>query len=501
MRIDWSKVSWRRWRGVADVLGAALCGAVPALGMLAWDLPGALPGDMLSWCYLALLASFVFITASGICGEGAALPKYVFALSEIATALLVPPWFADAALLFIYIPLFLLLILVLRWRGARIAALPLSLMLTLVLAQEEPAAPEPFPEASFLPTTLLAKNPGARILAAGDDLPVEWWRDLEYVSAVDRADAAFARDAKRSCGKYDLAVAGTVERDDVFRRELYRLLAGALAPDGVLILPVSETALLPRGEWRFSALPGAERMWVAAGRGTAPEVDPEVLDRRLQSFYGDDTGDSRPLLPGAFAALYRSEDAAIAFQPPPERRSVPRAWYWWMSGLAALWLLSRLCFCRNERLAAAMTSGENTASLVLYTLAIVPLWSAAEVYIALPPHLVAAGAGLALLPVKLGMARRRTALLIGTLAGVLPLVPWVQWHYVPICSWCFWMLSAAVVTTGLLGDFPRMTWRGAVFGAIFGAGAWILFSGCGPAALPAALISAAILRIGALVRG
>ena len=487
------------WRSCADVLCAALCGAFAALGILSLGSPEAVVADWLSAVSAVLTALFILITAAGIRETGAKLPASVFALTLAVVASCCPPQLVQAAALALYIPLFAMLVLVVNWRGARLAALPLSLIFGWCLGDMEESA-EIFPEASYLPASLMTEHRGGRMLTAGEGLPIDWWRELGYISVVDHiGSAADARRLRRSCGGYDVAVADVAERDPAFQRELYRLLCDRLDKGGVFIFPAAHAGALPEGDWRMVRLPGSDGTWLAAGNGFAPESDPEALDRRLQDFCRDEPPSSRLLLPGAFAALYLPEAPAelptvgAAAEPRPLRLLWP-----WAVGALAAWLLLRAVGCRRENLATAASSGENLAAMTLYTLAMLPVWRRDCLYTGIPPQVLAAGVGLLLLPLGRGGNWRRIAGC--ALIGLLPLFPFARAIFVPQLCWFFWMLSGSSAMTSLLRGAPLPTWIGAAGGALAGAGAYLLLAGCGAAAFPAALVLSALLRVGILFR-
>lgn len=487
------------WRNAADGVCAALCGVFSALGMLSFDSPDAVIADWFSIASAVMLLLFILISASGMFRGPRRLPKYLFALAQIATAACFPPWLVQAAMLVLYIPLFAMLVLAVDWRGARLAALPLSLVFAWCLTGAESDTPEAFPEASFLPTALLAERPGVRMLAVGDELPVDWWRGLCHISAVDSLDtAASARGLARGRGGYDLAVSGGAAGNEVFRRELYRLLVRRLEKRGVLVLPATDISLLPRGDWRFVRLPGAGGAWLAAGDGFSPETDPEVLDRRLQCFYKDEPESEHLLLPGAFAALYPPEPLAGSCVAPVADKVRPRNW-WWIAVGFVLWGLSRLWGCRGERIAAAVASGENLAAMTLYTLAVLPLWSSGEVYTGIPPRLLAAGAGVLLLPLGNRTARRQL-IFVGAAIGLLPLCSIGRMWFVPQACWLLWMLSGGLTVSWLLDEEPVTIWIGAAGGILAGVALYLLLRWSFPMAFPAALTVSALLRIGILLR-
>lgn len=492
------------WRRSAETVAALLCGAFSALGLRGFDSPADIFSDGYSVFGFAMAVLFTLIVASGISTAGCSRwPRYVFSLSLMATAISVPEYDVLIAILFLYIPLFLLLVFCVRWRGARLAALPLSLVLAWNLSADGwDADREPFPEASYLPTSLLAERPGARMLVRGEGLPAEWWRQLGYVSAVDEiATAASARKLRGGSAEYDVAVVDETARGDGPRRELYRLVCSKLKKSGVLVVPAAEIDLLPHGDWRFAKLPGSEGTWLAGGDGFVPVTDPEMLDGRLQEFCRDEPEASRLLLAGAYAALYPREETVEIKEPVASSPVRSRHGLWpWAIGAIALWGLFRLWGCRKEHVAAAVASAENMAAMTLYTLAAFSLWGPVELYTGMPSRILVCGAGVLLLPLGSRPVPRRLLILCCALVGILPLCfAETSVLLLPLC-WSAWMLSGAFVMNWLLEDGPAMIWIGAGCGVAAGVAIGVLLLPCGAAAFPAALAVSLVLRSVILLR-
>ena len=490
---------------VIDTFCSALCGVFVTLGIFSFSTPAAVLENWISLASAAAVFLFLLVAAAGIFQQPSSTPKYAFALAQIITVLWCPPWCVPVAMLMFYIPLFALLVLRAQWRGARFAVLPLSMIFAWGTTSEY-REEKRLPEASYLPVSLLPEHRGARILGFGSDIPENWWKALPYISMVDCADSpGKVRKMDRRGEHYDLAVAAGVGSSGRrgFRRELYRWMSGRLAPAGILVIPSSEVDLLPAAKWRFAPLPGGGGSWLAARDGMPPSVNPELMDRRLQDFLRDEPMESRLLLPGVLPALYPAPDSEEIFislpSAPVEKRSWREMWPWW-SGACLLWLLLRLTGCRRERAAVTAAGCENLASMTLYTLASIPLWEAGELFTGISPRMLAAGIGLLLLPTAVGTQWRRWIVLSGIPVALLPLLPSLSWFFLPACCWCFWMLTGSVTLHGLLEDDRRGAFRGSVSGVAAGVVLFLLLQHSGIEVFPAAAVTAAMLRLGVLLR-
>lgn len=476
MRIgDDIKLKIRVWLAKsADVSSAALCGCFVAAGLLSFadnGFPLRDGGDVIR---VLLLAGFTLAVVCGIYRRPRLMTKAVFALFLAGTALLCPPpraWEIQIVLCPIMFPL---LVFGARWSGARFAVLPLVLIAAFKMSEPRASLPqgEDPPISLYLPATLAHEEPGDLLLIFGKAAPEGeallrsipfrrgWLRvnspQVTHGLRVEREDAP----------RFNIAVAGRSElfAGTVVRKGVYRWLIGRLEPDGVLIMPVAETELLPPGDWNFSVLPGGDGKWTAARRGSAVCVDPATLDARIGKFSSPELP---PVLPaGAFEAMY-PPPPEVEVTPPP--RGFLGAVNWFrIAAAVVLWAVLRLLLCRRAHMSTAAAAAETAAAMVLYSLAILPMWSGHMMDTGISPFALFAGVGLLLLPRPFAIVRNGMRILTEAAVGVLPWLPGCSWCWLPLVSWFSWFLSGSAVFTGLRAENRRSTLYGALVGAAAG---------------------------------
>jgi len=488
-------------RGVNAVF-AALCGAAVALGMLTFPDPLELCARGDGIVFLLALVLFLLVTASGIFEQTARAPKALFIAGQIVTVLLCAYEETSSLLFLLYPPLTLLLILGARIRGARFAVLPLTVMVVfgfgVAPGRHSPSKqynPD-FPESLYLPTSLMMERADGRILAASGQLDTDIWRELPYVAEIDQLWVRHTVDAPRLSvfaaarrllihgvspdvdmvtGEYDIVVArfpgifNMIIGHFSLRRGYYRYLVRHLRSDGVLVLASGQQRYLPPGDWRFAALPGGKGLWFAARRGSAPNVDPEYLDRHLQTLSAGVSPDDRILLPGAFAAMYQLPEFTATAVPPPAAPPPCRGRWFWLAGAVVLWFAVRLPLCRKAATGVAVTAAETVAAMVLFTCLAVPVWCENTVGTVVPASGLCAGVGLLLLPFRDSVRRRRCWLIAGVCFGMLSVSPWGGlWFWLIPFGWLVWFLGGAAVFSELRNEDHRAAFRGAAAGAAAG---------------------------------
>ena len=474
MRIGDINLELRIWLAKsAEASSAALCGSFVAAGLLSlasndFRLDG---GGVIG---VLLLTVFTLTVVCGIYRRPRLMAKAMFALFLAGTALLCPPPQAWKILVVLCPILFPLLIFGARWKGARFAALPLVLIAAFKIS--EPRAPlspgENPPISLYLPATLAHETPGDLLLFFGEADP-EGEALLKAIPLRDgwlRIDSPQVthglRIMQNDAPRFKIAIAGRSERLSgvQLRKGVYRWLIGRLEPDGVLIMPVAETELLPPGDWKYSVLPGGDGKWAAARRGDAVRVDPETLEARINEFSSPEVP---PVLPtGAFEAIY-PPPPKVEIKIPPCKTS--EAVYWLrLAVAAAVWAVLRLLFCRRAHMGTAAAAAETTAAMVLYSLAILPKWSANMMDTGLSPFALFAGVGMLLLPRPFAVVRNGMRILTEAAVGVLPWMPGCSWCWLPLVSWFSWFLSGSAVFTGLRAENRRSTLYGALFGVAVG---------------------------------
>ena len=503
----------RRLLGAADACGALLCGVVAVLAMRSFDDPAEICASWNDFVRAAALALFWLVAAAGIFARPARAAKVLFIAGQIVAAFLPAACLdADAWLLYLELPLLALLIFGARWRGARFAVLPVTILIAFTLTAPPAGVDTPdFPESLYLPASLMAELPNVRILAAGDELEADFWRDLPYVSRVEQVlpPGAGATEAPRrpvgvvggvrrvalwvqrflprllfygawpGCGgadgEYDIAVAGFFDgtEGEGGRRGFFRYLVRRLTAGGVLVLPLDHTRLLPQDDWHFAVLPGGGGKWIAARRGSPPATDPELLDRRLLELCGTPDPEDGLLLPGAFAAMYSPVPPACSEVLPPSVPAAPLRGQWlWLGGVLALWFLLRLPLCRKAAMGTAVASAETAVAMALYTYLAAPVWCENMIGTVVPVSALCSGAGLLLLSLPCSVWRRRWRLLAGMFFGISALFLSVTYRFwlLPL-GWVLWFTGGAAVFAGLRREDHRAAFCGAAAGAAAG---WVL---------------------------
>ena len=496
------KVSKLRIWGIkaAEVCCASLCGVLVSLGLLAFAENGVDFLDRGNIVRGVLFAAFALISMFGIYGRPRLMPKAFFALSQMAAAFLLPAdrYSLGALLVLSYPALLILLLFGVRWKGARLAAVPLTLMLAFGMPSHRATKPlRGIPESVYLPASLASERPGGWILVFGDSVPEDILDTLAHRDGWLQMDSPkialdFFLKWKRGM-RIEVAIAGDVGRftGAVLRRGVYDWLVGKLAPDGVLVMPLDETTLLPPGDWHFAMLPGGWNEWVASRRGGAVCVDPDALDERLRDFSRDM---EQPVLPdGAISAMYPPAVERAA-APPRQLRVWGNSWQWGaLSMAAAAWLLFRLLFCRRAYMGTAAAAAETAAAMTLYSLAMLPKWSSFMLDTGVMPTALFAGVGLLLLPRPFAAVRGGVRKLMQLGIGILPWLPGCgNFCWLPLVCWFFWFLAGAAVFTGLRAEDRRAALIGAVCGAVAGAAVQLLI-GSGGTCLP--LCAAVLLMI------
>ncbi|MBP5530491.1 MAG: hypothetical protein J6Y54_00480 [Lentisphaeria bacterium] len=459
----------------ADIAGAVFCGVFAAAGALSlaafWTFP-----DRGGIIRALLLASFALIAICGIFGRPRLMPKACFSLSLTVTALVCPPFLADAVQIVLCPLMVLTLLFGARWRGARLAIFPLILLVGFAIFRAELPATrgEKIPLSLYLPSSLLHERSGGVMLIFDDPDPEadELLACISFRSGwlrmnFPRVTLGFEVTKKES-GKFRIAIAGRSSRlgGVPSRKYLYRWLTGKLEADGVLILPVDETAELPPGDWRMAVLSGGGGRWAAARRGRDVCVDPGVLDDRIKEF---SSSEHSVLSAGAFSAMYL---------PPPERGvTIPErrspwfadAWRWaLLAAVARAWIALRLMFCRLVKICTAAAAAETAAAMVLYTLAIFPKWSECMMDTGISPFALFAGVGLLLLPRPFSAVRNGMRIMAEAAVGILPWLPGCSWCWLPLISWFCWFFAGSAVFTGIRHDDRRAALFGALTGVALG---------------------------------
>jgi len=369
-----------------------------------------------------------------------------------------------------------------RWKGARFAALALTFMLACGMSSRTSleAQGEKPPESLYLPASLATERPGGFIMVFGDSSADELLKNMAYRSGWVNVGFAELKTGlnllRRENASYTIIIAGRSARFGgvPLRKWVYRYLVGRLEPDGVLVMPADETALLPPGDWRFSVMPGGDGRWVAARRGVEPCVSPEVLDERIWEF--SSSAEDQVLPRGAFSAMYRP--VAPREVVPPQAEEAPRftapRWYW-LAGVAAAWLILRLLLCRKACVGTAAAALETTAAMTLYSLAMFPKWGGVMMDTGITPFVLFAGIGMLLFPRLRSASRSKMRILTHAAIGLLPWAPGCSWCWLPLFCWFNWFLAGSAVFTGQRIENRRAALLGAVFGvAAGGALFWVL---------------------------
>lgn len=474
------------WGKAVGMCCASLCGISVSLGLLSFAENGVDFHDRGNAVRMVLLAAFALISVFGIYGRPRLLPKAVFALSQAATAFLLPPnWYVLWFLQLVLYPLQLMLLLFgARWKGARLAALVLTLMLAFGTPSHRMPSPyHGIPRPLYLPASLASEHPGGWILVFGDPVSDEILdnlahRDgwLQISSPKISLEPFFKWDRDM---RIEVAIAGDGDRyrGAVLRKGVYRWLVGRLAPGGVLVMPLDETQLLPPGDWHFSVLPGSCDAWVAARRGNAVIADPETLDERMQSF---SRRSGQPVLPaGAVSAMYFPAAERTAVSPPPVR-VWGLAWQWGvLAAIAAVWLLLRLLVCRRAYMGTAAAALETTAAMTLYSLAALPKWSSFMLDTGIMPTALFAGVGMLLLPRPFSAVRAGVWKLVQLTFGILPWTIASGGCWLPLASWFWWFWAGSAVFTGLRAEDRRAALIGAACGVAAGAAVYRLIGSDG----------------------
>lgn len=470
----------------ADMLCAALCGVFAALGLeslVGGDFVVRSVGDVVG---ALAVAGFLLTVVFGIYSRPRRMPKAVFALFLAVVFFVFPLRVAGGFLVLGYPLLLPLLIFGARWKGARFAALLLTFVLAFGISPRR--APvmegETPPESLYLPASLTAERPGGFMLIFGDSSADDLLSNLTYRDGWEHVPVArFSTGLKVIHGeerRFAVAIAGRTARfrGDRLRRAAYRWLVGRLNPDGVLVLPLAETTLLPPGDWRFAVLPGGGDRWVAARRGKEVCVDPEKLDERLDEF---SVACGYEVLPrGAFSAMYLPAGEVKVVPPPaeaPPAREHGGVRRWGVPALvAAAWVLLRLLLCRNARVGTLAAALETTAAMTLYSLAMLPKWESAMFDTGIQPYALFAGIGILLFPRRFWEVRSWAWKLIPAGLGVVAWLPGCNWCWLPSLSWLCWLVAGSMVFTGLRVENRRSALTGAVLGMAAGA---MIFWGIG----------------------
>ena len=462
----------RRLRAVGRTFAAMWCGFFVTSAAAALTTPSE--GGFGDICVIvsAALLIFALVTAVEICRWEEAVPRYGFAAVSAVAAWLIPAEWRIVAVWISVLPLCLWFRFGRRWFDSRLALLMLGIVAVLFM-YIEPQWDVRLPESAYLPVSLLADKPRVRMIAVGEDIPEEWWRDLGYVDFVTDApaDVAIAGNDVRTAVLSYLDKYGMISRGEPYRRGVYRHLLGRLEPDGVLVLPKRELHLLPAGDWHFAPLPGALDDWVAARRGSAPVTDPEELDKRLQAHDQDDD----PLVPaGAFAAVYYAPDVQpVNFEPQAHR--VPLGSWWRL--LAAgefLYFCVRLLLCRREKTSNFVAALENALTFTLFSLGSAQLLGEAEFTLEVPLQLMFAGFGIFLLPLRPG---KTGAAIFNNLGAAVLLVPLLFPGNAPVLWGCWFAaaLCGAVLREGLAEKGSRyLALSGTVAGLLTAVGIYAL---------------------------
>ena len=498
-----NKLKLRIWLAKsAEVSSAALCGSFVAAGLLSFASNGFFlnVGGVIS---TVLLAVFSLTVVCGIYRRPRLMTKAMFALFLAVTALLCPPLRAWEFMVVLCPILFPLLIFGARWNGARFAALPLVLIAAFKMS--EPRAKlmhgENPPVSLYLPATLAHETPGDLLLIFGEADPdgEALLRNIPFRSGRLRVNSPQVTHGLRirrdDALRFKIAIAGRSERFSgvQLRKGVYRWLIGRLDPDGVLIMPVAETGLLPPGDWKISALPGGDGRWAAARRGSVVCVDPETLEARISEFSSSEVP---PVLPvGAFEAMY-PPPPEVEIKTPPRESSGAVNWLR-LAAVAAVWAILRLLLCRRAHMGTAVAAAETAAAMVLYSLAILPKWSADMMDTGISPFALFAGVGVLLLPRPFAFVRNRMRILTEAAIGVLPWMSGCSWCWLPLISWFCWFLSGSAVFTGLRAENRRSTLYGALFGAAVG---WLLYGALGAEASMLPICVAVLLLIPSWLR-
>lgn len=462
----------------ADVLCAALCGVFAALGLESLAVSDFAVRGVADAVGAFAAAGFVLVAVFGIYGRPRRMPKAVFSLCFAVVFFVCPPRFAGTLQLLCYPLLLPLLIFGARWNGARFAVLLVTLMLAFGMSpRRAPAVQGETPPASlYLPASLTVERPGGFMMIFGDSCA-----DDLLVHMTHREGWEHVRVARFRTGlglpagegrRFAVVIAGRSARfgGSRLRRAAYRWLIAQLEPDGVLVMPLAETSLLPPGDWRFAVLPGGGR-WIAARRGNEVCVDPEKLDERIEEL---SPVRDMPIIPrGAFAAMYLPA-AECGIVPPPAETAPIRAWgtlrQWGFLAMAlAAWAILRLLLCRKARIGTLATASELTTSMTLYSLAMIPKWEAVMFDTGIQHYALLAGIGILLFPRRITAARNWAWRMIPAFLGVLPWLPGCSWCWLPALGWWGWLVAGSKVFTCLRADDRRSALIGAVLGVAAGA--------------------------------
>ena len=487
----------------AGFLCAALCGMFAALGLRTFAEPSELWGGANGMMRAAAALLFIATAAWGMSRRPAKAPLAVFGYAQFLAAFLWPESWLLPGMLAIYPLLLFLLIFCVRWRGARFAALPLTLWFAMSFAPGDPLPPSPeFPDSLYLPASLMTEHSDGRMLVVGDDIDGEMFAEFPYLERIDEFPASGVAPA---AGNFDVAVAGSFGdwSSAASRRGVYRWLASRLKPRGVLVMPRVETTLLPSGDWRFAALPSGDGEWLAVRRGAPVDVEPEHLDRHLQFLCGKFDPDDAVLLPGAFAAMFTPPPEREAIHPPRWNGLFPTSLAQWALFAAAIvaWSLLRFLLCRRERSETAVVAFEIMAAMVLYVFAAVPLWSEQELAAGIPLIVLLAGLGDVLSPYRRSVAVRRLLMGLGAAAGLCPFFFFGGWTFMPLVGGLGWLIAGRNGFSQLGTGDRRPVCFGAVAGVVAGiAVCRIAESAVGTALAPFLLPAAVLLLIPAWLR-
>lgn len=483
MRCDCGiKLRLRLWFGKGvELWCAALCGVFVSLGLLSLSECWRTVADHV--VQLSVLTVFFLTVVFGIYRRPRLMPKGVFALSQMITAFLCPAFLVVPLFVLLYPMLLLPLLLGARWRGARFAALPLTLMFALALTPSPrtppPGGGEEIPNSLYLPASLSAEERGGFMLVFGDAAADDLLADIGYRSGwllVDGPLLTHGVAAKDEEKIFEVAIAGRSSRfcGIEHRKGIFKWLLRHLKPNGVLVLPAAETLLLPPGEWCFSSLPGGGGRWVAARRGAPVCVDPEVLDARIWKFAP--SHEEQVLPRGAFSAMYRAEPEIKVALP---RKNASVRWSV-LAVIAAGWVLLRLVLCRRAYMGTTVAAAETAAAMVVYSMSILPMWGEHMLDTGIRPTALFAGIGVLLLPRPFSAVRRGLRILTGAALGVLPWMPGFTWCWLPSAGWFCWFFAGAAVFTGLRAENRTAALAGAVFGAAVGFPLYLLVGGDSP---------------------